>query len=77
VKRKYNSKVKLRSFHAGDLVWRMRSEARQGEGKFSANWEGSFRVQQVAGIGAYHLEHLFGKAISRTWNASHLKFYFS
>jgi len=26
--RKYNSNVRPRSFHAGDLVWRMRSEAR-------------------------------------------------
>jgi len=75
--RKYNSKVKPRSFHAGDLIWRMRSEARQGEGKFSTNWERPFRVRQVAGNGAYHLEHLFGKTIPRTWNASHLKFYFS
>jgi len=35
--RKYNSKVKPRSFHARDLVWRMRSEARLREGKFSTN----------------------------------------
>jgi len=35
--RKYNSKVKPRSFHVGDLVWRMRSQARQGEGKIFAN----------------------------------------
>jgi len=34
--RKYNSKMVPRSFHVGDLVWRLRSEARQGEGKFSA-----------------------------------------
>jgi len=30
--RKYNSKVVSRSFHVGDLVYRLRSEARHGEG---------------------------------------------
>jgi len=27
--------------------------ARQSEGKFSTNWEGSFRIQEVARNGAY------------------------
>jgi len=68
--RKHNSKMRLRSFHAGDLVWKIRSEARQGEGKFSTNWTGHFRIHQVASNGAYYFEHLFGKAIPGTWNAS-------
>jgi len=38
--KRYNTKVKPRNFYPGDLVWRMRSEARKNDGKFSANWEG-------------------------------------
>jgi len=35
--RRYNSKVKPRSYQKGDLVWRMRSDARKDSGKFSSN----------------------------------------
>ena len=65
------------SFHKGDFVWRMRSGVRKNEGKFSSNWEGPFRVREVALGGAYHLEWLSGKIVSRTWNVTHLKFYYS
>ena len=75
--RKYNSKLDPRSFHKGDLVWRMASKARKHQGKFSPNWEGPFRVLQEVGNGAYRLERLSGDPIPNTWNASHLKFYFS
>ena len=75
--RRYNSKVQPRSFQQGDLVWRMRSNARKSDGKFSSNWEGPFRIREVGEGGAYHLEHLSGKIVPRTWNATHLKFYFS
>jgi len=53
------------------------SDARKNEGKFSSNWEGPFRVREVAQGGAYHLEWLSGKIVPRTWNATHLKFYYS
>jgi len=66
-----------KNFHVGDLVLRMRSEARQGEDKFNTDCKGPFRVRKVAENEAYRLEHLSGKAIPKTWNASHLKFYFS
>jgi len=75
--RRYNSKVKPRSFQKGNLVWCMRSDARKDGGKFSSNWEGPFRVADTAAGGAYHLEYLSGKSIPRTWNATHLKFYYN
>jgi len=75
--RRYNTKVKSRRFLPGDLVWRIRNEARKHEGKFSANWEGPFRISTTTGKGTYRLEHQFGQAIPRTWNATHLNFYFS
>jgi len=40
--RRYNSKVRPISFHQGDLVWRMRNNARNSDDKFSSNWEGPF-----------------------------------
>jgi len=36
VTRRYNSKVKPRSFQEGDLVWRMRSDAQKDGGNFQA-----------------------------------------
>jgi len=75
--KRYNTKVKPRSFHPGDLVWHMSSETQKNEGKFSINWEGLFRVSAMAGKGAYYLKHLSGQTILKTWNATHLKFYFS
>jgi len=46
--RRYNSKVKQRNFQKGDLVWRMRSDTRKDNGKFSSNWEGPFRIANTA-----------------------------
>lgn len=64
--------MKPRSFQVGDHVLRMQGEAwkDRAEGKLTANWGGPFRVTKNLGNGAYKLEELFGKAISRTWNAS-------
>jgi len=77
VSRRYNTKVRPRSFQKEDLVWRMRNDMRKSEGKFSANWEGPFRVREVAKGGVYNLEWLSSKIVSRTRNATHLKFYYS
>jgi len=43
----YNMKTRPRSFLAGDLVWRMKGDARKDrvEGKFASNWEGLFSFQ--------------------------------
>jgi len=69
-------KLRPRSFHKGDLIWRMRSNARKTDDKFSSNWEGPFRIREVVEGGAYHLEWLSCKIVPRTWNTMHLKFYF-
>nr|KYP43134.1 Retrovirus-related Pol polyprotein from transposon 297 family [Cajanus cajan] len=77
--RRYNTRVKPRSFRVGDLVWRLRGEARKdtSDGKLAPTWGGPFRVTENLENGAYRLEELSGKPIPRTWNATHLKFYFS
>nr|KYP40253.1 Transposon Ty3-I Gag-Pol polyprotein [Cajanus cajan] len=77
--RRYNTRVRPRSFRVGDLVWRLLGEARKdtSDGKLAPTWGGPFRVTEDLENGAYRLEELSGKPIPRTWNATHLKFYFS
>jgi len=75
--RKYNANLCPRLFVIGDLVWRIASSARKKDGKFSANWDGPYRIREDVEGGAYRLEHLSGEEIPNTWNVSHLKFYFS
>jgi len=75
--RRYNANLCSRSFVKGDLVWRMASNTRKKDGKFSINWDGPYRKRDDVGGGAYKLEQLTGEEIQNTWNISHLKFYFS
>ncbi|XP_017420172.1 uncharacterized protein LOC108330177 [Vigna angularis] len=79
VERKYNSKVRPRNFQEGDLVWRKTGEARRTatHGQHAAKWEGPFRVTEALGNGAYRLLQADGRPIPNTWNATHLKSYFS
>nr|KYP50191.1 hypothetical protein KK1_028082 [Cajanus cajan] len=74
--RRYNSRVRPRSFRTGDLVWRLLGEARKdmSDGKLAPTWDGPFRVAENLENGAYRLEELSGRPIPRTWNATH---YFS
>jgi len=57
----------------------MQTDARKDpqQGKLASNWEGPFRILEDLKNGAYMLQTLEEKTIPRTWNASHLKFYFS
>jgi len=77
--RRYNTKVQPQAFQPGDLVWRVWGEANKDPwaGKLGPNWEGPFRVIAILDNIAYKLQELNGKAIPRTWNTIHLKFYFS
>jgi len=79
VARRYNEKVKPRSFIRGDLVWRKTNETRKksAQEKLASNWEGPFRVTERLRNGAYRLEYLSGREILNTWNASHLKMYYN
>lgn len=79
ISRRFNTKVKPRNITQGDFVWRKRGNARKNSTheKLAENWEGSFRILEDLKNGAYKLEFLDGKAIPNTWNATHLKFYYS
>jgi len=69
VEHKHSSKLKPRQFQVADLVMR-KAHPYQLENKLSPKWTGPFRVTEV-------LETLEGGPISRTWNATDLKFYFN
>jgi len=46
--RKYNANLCSRSFAKGDLVWRMARSVRKKDGKFYANWDGSYQICEDA-----------------------------
>lgn len=79
VERKYNTKVRPRSFQEGDLVWRKTGDAQkeQAHGKLAAKWDDPFKVIENLQNGVYLLSWPNGRPLRNTWNASHLKFYFS
>ena len=59
----------------GDLVLRkvLGTTKNLTWGKLGPNWEGSYRITSVAGIGAYSLEDLDEKLIPHLWNVNNLK----
>ena len=74
----YNRRVQPRDFKIGDLVLRkvVGSQKDPTKGKLGPNWEGPYKVTSVAGVGAYRLEDMIGKAIPRPWNTHNLRVYF-
>ncbi|XP_072088220.1 uncharacterized protein [Arachis hypogaea] len=76
---RYNANVLKREFEQDDLVLRRNDIGlpTPGEGKLMANWESPYRVKEMIGNGAYKLERLDGKEVSRTWNAGNLRRFYS
>ena len=72
--RRYNKKVQPRAFQPGDLTWRVRDETRKDPqaGNHDPNLEDPFGVTTSLDNEAYRIQELDGKAIPRTWNATHL-----
>ena len=69
-----------RDMRAMKVVCRSDSQLIMGHIKdlrIKPNWEGAFKITENLKNGAYKLETLDKKSIPRTWNTSHLKFYFS
>ena len=73
--RRYNRDVKMKGFGAGDLVlWKAMGNMRDTDtGKLAPTWEGPYRVTAIAGVGAYYLEDLNERPLSRPWNVHNLK----
>ena len=67
LKQGYNANVKLRPLTPRDLVLRKVVGAAKNSswGKLGPNWEGSYRITSVVGIGAYYLKDLGEKVVPR------------
>ncbi|KAH9668850.1 Ribonuclease H [Citrus sinensis] len=78
VARYYNQKVNIRQFRVGDWVLRRVNQSTKDstQGVLGPNWEGPYRVKQIAGPGAYRLVRADGHEVKRPWNAAHLRKYF-
>jgi hypothetical protein len=76
VARAYNKKVKLKEFQVRDLVWEavLPLETKDAAyGKWSPNWHGPYRIDQVLPGNAYILEELDGVKFPVAVNGQHLK----
>jgi hypothetical protein len=74
----YNKKVKAKEFQV-DLVWEAvlpLGTKDAAYGKWSPNWHGPYRVDQVLPGNAYMLEELDGVKFPVAVNGQHLKRYF-
>ena len=78
LKQSYNANVRLKPLAPRDLVLRkvLGAVKNPAWGKLGPNWEGSYRITLVAGIGAYFLEYLDEHVIPRPWNVNNLKMYY-
>ena len=68
LKHGYDTGVRARPLAPGDLVLRKVVDTAKNPswGKLGPNWEGSYRISSVVGIGAYFLEDLDENVISRS-----------
>jgi hypothetical protein len=79
VARAYNKKVKPKEFQVGDLVWEAvlpLGTKDAAYGKWSPNWHGPYRVDQVLSGNAYMLEEFDRVKFPVAVNDQHLKRYF-
>ena len=74
----YNSRVRHRDFHVGDLVLRKVMGAARDltQGKLGPNWEGPYRVMPWQRKDTYHLETLEGQKLPYPLNIEHLRKYY-
>jgi hypothetical protein len=75
----YNKKVKLKEFQVRDLVWKAvlpLGTKDAAYGKWSPNWHGPYRIDQVLPGNAYMLEELDDVKFPVAVNGQHLKKYF-
>jgi hypothetical protein len=76
VAKPYNKKVKVKSFHVGDLVWKMILPIGTNSnkfGKWSPSWEGPYKVVKVCSENYYMVETLQGQQLPRALNGRYLK----
>jgi hypothetical protein len=70
----HSSRVRPRSFMAGDLVLRLKQD---GHGKLESPWEGPYIVTEVIPGGAYRLQDMkMGQHESNPWNTEQLRWFY-
>ena len=74
ISKHYNSKVKARSLHEGDLVLK---RVFPRPGALDPTWEGPFVVHKDLHNGAYILSTVDGEIFRKAWNLQHLRRYFT
>ncbi|KAL5717559.1 hypothetical protein ACHQM5_010542 [Ranunculus cassubicifolius] len=75
MKRRYDKRVRQRSFKEGDWVLKKVSRL-QEQGKLAENWKGPYIIARVGSKGAYFLKTLDGDSLEKPWNAHHLKMFY-
>jgi transposase InsO family protein len=71
--RRYHARgVRSRDLQVGDLVLRLRQDAR-GRHKLTPPWEGSFVIAKVLKPGTYKLANSQGEVYSNAWNIRQLR----
>jgi hypothetical protein len=71
--RRYHARgVRPRSFQVGDLVLRLRQDAR-GRHKLTPPWEGSFIITKILKPRTYKLANDQGEVYSNAWNIQQLR----
>jgi hypothetical protein len=76
VARAYKKKVKVKSFQAGDLVWKaiLHIGTKSNKfGKWSPSWEGPYKIVKVCSGNFHMVETLQGQRLSRVLNGRYLK----
>ena len=74
----YNTKVRPRDFHVGDLVLRkvMTATRDPSQGKLGPNWEGPYKIVDCHRKGTYYLETINGQKLHHQWSTEHLRKYY-
>jgi hypothetical protein len=65
-------RVRPRGFQVGDLVLRLRQDAR-GRHKLTPPWEGPFIIAKILKPGTYKLANNRGEVYSNAWNIQQLR----
>jgi hypothetical protein len=74
--RRYHARrVRPRGFQVGDMVLRLRQDAR-GRHKLTAPWEGPFIIAKILKPGTYKLANDQDKAYSNAWNIQQLRCFY-
>jgi hypothetical protein len=76
----YNKKVKEKLFQDGDLIWKMilPIESKSSKfGKWSPNWEGPYRIEEIIPRNSYMVQSVQGTAQPRELNGKYLKRYYT